>query len=258
VLTALGSGCIAERPQVPSIWPPPDFQLVVEELSDATGQQLVHRRFSVTADGICVYAIADAEPLVDQETGTRLPVFSTMCVYRLLDVSARLLARKLHKAGVLDLEGSQLEPDAGQGVAVRLSYRAFDNTRVIVAAGQMHGVTARLLRIVNAHLPAGEKFALPGQSAADTPQSTLIDVPTPVADVRGALDCHFELLERRREPVLLLDAFALACRAADREAAADLLQRYAAATAIAVPPPFSDTPQVTPALLARLLPPASQ
>jgi hypothetical protein len=252
---ALGAACVSERPQVPSIWPPADFQLVVEELDDASGQQLVRRRFSVTADGVCIYAIADAEPLVDPETGTRLPVFTTLSVYRLLDVSARLLARKLHRGGVLDLEGSQGEQDAGRGPAVRLSYQAFAASRVIVAAGQIHGTTARLLRIVNAHLPKGERFPKSAQPT-DTAPSTLIDVPAPRTDLHGALACHLELLRNRPDDAeLLLDAFALACRAGDRAAATGLLQRYEAATATDVPPPFTDTPQVTSGLLARLLPP---
>lgn len=239
-----------------SIWPPPDFRLVIEELAEDGGQPIVLRRFAVTADGICVYARAAVdEALVDAETGTRLPVFRTMCAYRLLDVSTRLLARKLHKRGVLELEGTQGDQHETMGRSVRLSYAAFDNSRVIVASGQIHGTMARLLRVVNTHVPQGEEFVLPGITADAEPQ-TLIDVPAPVDDLPGALACHLELLTTRPDDQeLLLDAFALACRAGERATATALLQRWQAAAVPGVPPPFSDTPQLTTELLARLLPP---
>jgi hypothetical protein len=254
-LAALAS-CTTERAPVASIWPPPDFRVALEERAEEDGHSFVHRRFTVGADGVCVYArAAAADALADAETGTQLPVFRTLCVYRLLDVSTRLLARKLHKRGVLDLDPVQGDQHETLGRSLRLSYRAFANERTVVASGQIHGAMARVLRVINTHVPRGEEFLLPGVMADAEPQ-TLIGVPAPVDDLQGALACHLDLLgDRPEDPELLLDAFALACRAGDRGVAESLLQRWVAATrALEAAAPFSDVPQLTPELLRRLLP----
>jgi hypothetical protein len=257
VLSAAVAACVSEQAPVASIWPPPDFRLVLEERGEEAGHSLVHRRFAVGADGVCVYArAAEADVLEDAPTGTRLPVYRTMCVYQLLDVSTRLLARKVHKRGVLELDAVQGDQHETLGRSLRLFYRAFENERTVVASGQIHGSMARVLSVINTHLPRGEEFLLPGVTAEAEPE-ILVGVPAPVDDLAGALACHLDLLRTRADDTeLLLAAFALACRAGQRETAQALLARWVAATAPATAAaPFQDVPRLTADVLERLLPP---
>ena len=53
------AACVGGPSPVPSIWPPKDFELVVEELAPAAQGSIVLRRFTVHQDGICVYAESD-------------------------------------------------------------------------------------------------------------------------------------------------------------------------------------------------------
>ena len=74
------------------------------------------------------------------------------------------------------------------------------------------------------HLPPGEAF----DSEMNRPVVPVLrGVPEPVTDAEGALKALRAQLEARPEDdVLLLDAFALACRLGERELASELLQRW--------------------------------
>jgi len=256
-LLALLAGCAADPAPVASEWPPADFRLVVEELQESVGDVQVRRRFAVGADGVCVYGRASSQ-VVDPQTATSLPVFSSLCAYRLLADNTRLLARKLHRRGVLKLESVQGDQRATGGVSMRLFYRAFGCVKTVTSSGQIHGAMAQILTIVNAYLPTGELFRVAGMSGDPEP-STLRGVPDPVDDAVGALGCYRELLqERPDDEELLLGAFALACRTGDRGIAFDLLQRWNVAhQPLPAVAPQLDAPRLTPDILMRLLPPPS-
>lgn len=239
---------------MPSQWPPADFRLVVEELSGGSSAMVV-RRFAVHADGICVYALAPQTISAD-EAGVELPLFRSVCAYRLREENTRLLARKLDQRRILQIEGVQGDQRDVEGTALRISYRAFGNERLIVASGQIHGPLVRVLHAINAYLPAGHTFELRGM-LGEPDESNLSGVPQPVDDLVGALECHQRLLELRgRDPDVVLAAFALACRLRERRLAEGLLDRWTEITGLASTPeaPFLDAPRVTRVELEALLP----
>lgn len=238
------------------MWPPADFELRVEEIRlDGASPQVV-RRFRALADGLVTCATARTS-ILDPETGVRLPVFDRMSAYRLVPTSIRALARRIHRAGILDLDTRQGERGvAGPGWLV-LHWRAFDRTTAITANGRVHGPMAEILSVVAAHLPEGESFDLPG--LAERPVvSVLRGVPRPLEDGAAALSAHQRLLrERSGDRTLLEDAFALACANGRRQDAERLLEQWAEATADERRrlESFPDgAPHLTPGILRRLLP----
>lgn len=251
---ALLVAACASDPDRPTIWPPPDFEVVVEEASILGAEFRVERRFRVRADGLASFAAA-GEPVVDPETGTRLPVWSRLSIYRLVPTCTRALARRIHRAGVLELDAAQGQRDGDVEVGARLTWRAFDRRVVVTSRGRVHGPMAEILAIVAAHLPEGEMLSTPGVSERGV-ASVLRGVPPPRDDAAGALAVHLDLLELSPDDgTMLLDAFALACRAGRRQLAESLLGRWEASVSEppAVEPP-ADGPQLTPAILRRMLP----
>lgn len=249
------AACVGGATQMPSEWPPPDFRLQVEELQEGAGGSVVSRRFTVAADGVCIYGCS-AEPLVDPATKTAIPVFRTMCAYRLRGECTRLLARKLYLRRVLELDAVQGDRRETQGRSLRLSYRAFQQEHVVVASGQIHGSVVRVLHVVNAYLPPGEAFKLTGM-VGDPEPTNLIGVPAPVEGVVGALEFHEHLLQQRpSDSDLLLDTFALCCAVGDRGKADQMLARWTAATSVGATAgaPFADPPRLLPEMLRRMLP----
>jgi hypothetical protein len=91
-------------------------------------------------------------------------------------------------------------------------------------------------------------------------------VPQPRRDLEGARSAlRDQLAERHDDATLLINAFALACRAGDRPAAEQLLERWVAARLAelgAELDAFADDPEDAPArqaeVLRRLLPAARQ
>ena len=213
-----------------SMWPPSNFELRVEEMRvDEDGAKIV-RRFRALADGLVAYATS-TESILDAETKTRLPVFDRMCAYRLVPTSIRALARRIHRAGVLDLDPRQGERGAASDAWLVLSWRAMDRDTAITATGRVHGTMADILSIVMAHMPDGESFDLPG--LADRPVVPVLrGVPLPRADAAGAFAAHETLLlQAPRDRTLLEDAFALACRLDRRDEANALFDTWVAVTA---------------------------
>lgn len=207
-----------------SIWPPVDFELVVEE-RDSTAADGGMRQFRAYADGTVTYATA-AAAVTDAETGTTLPLFDRLAVYRLVPTSIRALARRIHDCGILELDTVQGERNVLDGPRVTLTWRAFGQERVITARGRVHGAMADVLAIVAAHLPEGERLQL--QEASGRPVVPVLrGVPTPRRDAAGALRAYLDLLaDRPAEQELLLDAYALACALPRRSVAEELLARW--------------------------------
>jgi len=241
-----------------SMWPPANFDLRVEEVRvDGDGARVL-RRFRALANGVVSYATS-SESIVDAATQTRLPVFDRFCAYKLVPTSIRALARRIHRAGVLELDTRQGERGRPSDTWLVLSWQAMDRSTTITAQGRVHGTMADILSMVTAHLPDGEGFELPG--LADRPVVPVLrGVPAPPAGVGLAFTGH-ELLLREvpGDRTALEDAFALACRLGRRAEADELLAAWTEATADErrqrelFP---EGEPHLTPEVLQRLLPAA--
>ncbi|MCK5945189.1 MAG: hypothetical protein KAI24_24585 [Planctomycetes bacterium] len=207
----------------PSVWPPANFRLVVDELKARDDGLRVVRRLHVDASGVVVYGTS-ARPLVDPETGASLPVFDRLSVYRLEPKSVRALARKLDRYGIGDLVVPMPASGLGEGPGLVLTWQAFAQRRVLTSTGRLRGRIGEIMALVAAHLPPGEQFE---SEMSRSVVPVLRGAPEPVVDVAGALTALREQLEQRPEDtVLLLEAFALACRADDRALAVELLERW--------------------------------
>ncbi|MCA8948607.1 MAG: hypothetical protein KDE27_03850 [Planctomycetes bacterium] len=253
------SGCTSSE-QVASIWPPADFDIEVEEFSTSGDQWRARCRFRVRADGLATYATAGGV-VVDPETGTELPVWSRLAVYRLVPTCTRALARRVHRAGVLDLVPEQGQRGGDVDVVARLRWQAFDRRQLVRSRGRVHGSMAEILAIVAAHLPEGESLGTPGVEERRI-APVLRGVPAPRDDAAGALAAHLELAAASpADRELLLAAFALACSLGRRVEAEELLTRW---QQLEPPPEPSDEDEppaladvrLSPAMLRRMLPPA--
>lgn len=256
ILLAALAACASGPRQVPSEWPPTDFRLFVEEIGPCADGPLETKRFTVAADGFCVFS-RSRSPLVDPETGTMIPVFDTVCAYRLRPECTRLLARKLEQRGIRVLEPQQGTGGNFDSKSIRVVHGAFGHDTRIQATGQVHGGFVRLLHVVNAWLPSSERFDMPGMTGDSEPEN-LGAVPPPVEGVAGALAFVEErLLQVGEDGDLLLDAFALACRAGDRTRSEAFMQRWVEATTrpVTADAPFYDPPRLGVDVLQRMLPP---
>lgn len=252
---AVCAACASQEAR-PSIWPPPDFELTVEEFRGDRGAPRVVRRVQFVADGLVVYACAD-RVLRDDETQLELPLFDRLCVYRLVPTCVRALARRLHRLGITELDRQQGEASSPDTSGLGLTWQAFGVQKVLVARGRTHGPMAEILQVVMEHLPDGEVFV--DALRQDRPVvSVLRGVPEPRRDAAGALGALVELaVERPGDAELVLHAFALACDRGQREVAAGLLEQWRRLMAAApAAEAFADeTTNVTVAALQRLLPP---
>ena len=242
-------GCIGgDLP--PSVWPPPNFELVVEEFVSDGDRLHTVRRLHVDALGNVIYGTSSM-PLVDEATGTSLPVFDRLAIYRLEPTCVRALSRKLDRLGIgrLDLPSVVLSDRVESALVV--TWRAFDENRRLVSQGRLRGEMAEILAVVAGHLPPGESFDVPiGRPVV----SVLRGVPEPRHSVEGALDAHRQLLgEHGEDPDLLLDAFALACRAGRRDQAEELLDAWERWREVQRTG-FEDGPGLDAEVLRRLLP----
>ena len=227
-LLLLGLAACAAGELPPSVWPPPNFELVVDELEVDGGSMHVVRRFSVDASGVVIYG-ESSRPLLDEETGLSVPVFDRLSVYRLEPMAVRSLARKTSRTGIGELAVEA--PDVASDVGLSIVWQAFGQRRVLSAAGRLRGALGEVVALVSAHLPPGESFRVQGSRPA---VSVLRGVPAPATGAAGALAALLAQLERRPDDAaLLLDAYALACRAGDLGVATDLLERWDRASRVA-------------------------
>lgn len=250
---ALASCATRERDAVLK-WPPADFRLAVDEYQLFEGDRLAPARsFVVLADGTALYREA-TQLRFDPEGTVALPVYASTCCYRLVPDSIRLLSRKLHKAGALEL-GGQIDSREGERV-LNFGLRSGGRQVMVAAHGQVGGALARQVRIANSYMPGGREF-LPAGMGGDPEKNRLSGVPGPVESLEGSLAFHLELLERfPGDAMLLLDSFVLACAKGDRDLARQLLRRWQKLEPVApAPGPFDDdTRPPSVAQLARLIP----
>jgi hypothetical protein len=235
VLSALWlpAGCVGDE-LAPSVWPPADFECVVEEISFTDGRVDVVRRVRFTADGIVVYGTS-SDPLTCTVTGApavvSLPVFDRLCIYELVPTCVRAFARRIDRLGILELGDLAGDIETASPTSLSVRWRAMGQQKSLLVRGRVHGPIAEILRVVTAHLPPGETFGLAGL-AERPPAAVLRGVPEPRLDAAGAMAAYTAVLTGRpRDPELLLEGFALACRSGSRRAAADWLAAWTQATA---------------------------
>ena len=220
-VSALLAVACGGRELAPSIWPPEDFSLVVEELREDGDRMHVIRRLQVDASGLVVYGTS-AQPLVDEQTGASLPVLDRLAVYALEPTSLRFLARKLDRLGITTMATPATAGSSSVGVSV--TWQAFAQRRVLTSTGRLRGSFGEVLALLAAHLPPGESF---DTKMTRPVVSVLRGAPVPVTDAGGALAAMIQRLgERPADAGLLLSAFALACRVGDRQEAERLLDRW--------------------------------
>ncbi|MFY9345396.1 MAG: hypothetical protein WAT39_23090 [Planctomycetota bacterium] len=256
LLAALGCpGCLGDD-LAPTIWPPADFACEVAETALSDGVLQVVRQVRVDASGTVVYGTASAAR-VDPTSSAALPVFDRLAIYKLVPECVRAFVRRIDRLGVHDLDAVQGERGVASDGSLVLRWRAFGRRKSIVARGRLHGPMAEILDVVTAHLPAGERFGLPGLAERQV-VPVLRGVPEPVRDAGRAFLAHQELVAGRDgERGLLLDTFALACATGARGPAEDLLRRWLAAGDARPQNAFADegSDAFDQAALRRLLPP---
>ncbi|MCA8973730.1 MAG: hypothetical protein KDC98_03365, partial [Planctomycetes bacterium] len=107
-----------------TIWPPSDFEFSVEEVTLRPDEVSTRIRFRARADGtVCFGAATDR--VVDPATGVELPVFGCLSVYELVPTCTRALARRVYRAGVLDLDVEETEQSGETEIGTVLRLRAF-------------------------------------------------------------------------------------------------------------------------------------
>ena len=218
----LAASCVGEG-LPPSVWPPPNFRLVVEELSREGRSAHVVRRFQVNAEGTVIYGTS-SQPLVDSGTGASWPVFDRLSVYRLEPKCVRALARRLDRAGIGELVVPAAGAESGSGVGLVVRWRAFEERRDLPSSGRLRGLMADIMAIVSAHLPDGESFEIEQSKPVVT---VLRGVPVPVEDAAGALAAYREQLNADPgDEDVLLATYALACSVGERAEAERLLAQW--------------------------------
>lgn len=234
----------------PSVWPPPNFRLVVEQLSREGHSVHVVRRFHVDAEGTVIYGTS-SQPLIDSTTGASWPVFDRLSVYRLEPKCVRALARRINRIGIgkLVVPASEVEPEGGSGLIVR--WRAFEQQRDLPSSGRLRGQMAEIMAIVSAHLPDGESFEIEMSRPVVT---VLRGVPAPAESAEGALAAYRDRLaaDPGNEDVLLA-TYALACVVGGRAEAERLLNQWTELKSGASTTGFGDNPADTPAARAKVL-----
>lgn len=226
ISAVLLAGCVGNG-LPPSVWPPNNFRLVVEEVQREGASAHVIRRLQVVADGTVIYGTSST-PLVDAATGASLPVFDRLSVYRLEPKCVRALARRIDRLGISDfvVPASAVGQGVGQGVGpgLTLQWQAFGSQRVVPSSGRLRGQMAEIMAVVASHLPPGEAFATE-MSRPIVP--VLRGVPEPTSGVVDALLAFNErIAEDPDDGDLVLAAYALACSAGERRHAEMLLASW--------------------------------
>jgi hypothetical protein len=206
-----------------SLYPPGDFHLTLEYRVERDSGVQVKRRVSIDSEGLVIVREADAS-FRSADGSQVLPIFRRICVYELHARSTRSLSRWLSQENVKELSlASDVKPQGVEIPVVEFGLVYSQNAVNAVARGPVRGPLRRVLRAINAFLPA--PAALPnGDDLATRAESRVQDVPELQDSIADALSYH---LQRQSDETGGLqwqrDCFALACAAGNWAAATETL-----------------------------------
>lgn len=231
-------GCLAPRAR-DSRWPSADFFVEVEAGENTLdGTQKVQ----IWRDGLVVYKEAVPPPLTSTVVDAPgLPVYKSLCAYRLAPESIRMLSRMLFLASIKDIPRTVGNVRGGEGPWLKMLHRANGDTQEIMVYTRIFGPMNRVLHVLNSFLPDGHGFTMP-EIVGMPEEPHIVEVP-PVSDsVEGSLGFHRKMLgmERFSETAAALDplvryrryqlqreTFALACVHGDIVVAEELFREMA-------------------------------
>ncbi len=252
-------GCFAPRARH-SAWPPKDFYIEVKAGENSADGIFTKQKVQIWRDGLVVYQEAARPALTSRvKDAPGLPVFKSLCAYRLAGRSVRMLSRLLYQSSVQDIPVTVGDLGGGLGPWLKMLYqsrsrppddlRAKDpepaerigEPREIMVHLRVFGPMNRVLHIVNSFLPEGHGFSMPEMVGMPEPFHA-VEVPAVIESVEGSLRFHLELLKMERfseaaaskDPRLRLrrnqlqrDTFALACVQGDIAAAEECFRELA-------------------------------
>lgn len=207
----------------PSVWPPSNFRIVVEELQTVGMSAHILRRWQVDASGLVIYGTS-SKPLVDPESGASWPVFDRLSIYRLEPKCVRALSRRLDRLGISEIVVPSSAVAIGEGPGLSVQWQAFGSKRVLPSNGRLRGPMAEIMAVIASHLPPGEAF----QVEMTRPIAPVLHgVPTPGLGGLDALQAYQELIAQDPEDEqFIIAAYALACSVGEREQAEQLLASW--------------------------------
>jgi hypothetical protein len=224
---SLLAGCLAPEPLAVSEWPPADFELVIRSYQVSGGILQERRRMVARADGLVVYREATSGIGGPAQQTPWFPVFDVVSAYRLRPESLRQLTRLLDDAELFDFTGTEaVEP--GFDELLLIDWHALGRAGRFALVGADIARASRILHVVNAFLPDGYAFA-PVALVGEAEPPHLTGVPAPAYSRPEAI--HFHWQRAQEEPDRLhwiLDLFALARAAGDRELAEEMVERVRA------------------------------
>ena len=231
-------GCFAPRPQK-SKWPPADFFVEVEAGENSVDGIFCKQKAQIWRDGLVVYQQAVPPPLTSRVADAPgLPVYKSVCAYRLAPESIRMLSRMLFQSSIKDIPATVGNVSGGEGPWLKMLYRSDGNDQEIMVYIRVFGPMNRVLHIFNSFLPKGHGFTMP-EMVGMPEEPHVVEVPTVAESVEGALGFHCELLRMERfseaaaarDPLvrdrryqLQRETFALACVHGDIPVAEELLR----------------------------------
>jgi hypothetical protein len=247
------SGCFAARDRQ-SKWPSPDFYVEVEAGFQSRQGTFSTQKLQIWRDGLVVYRETVPplpESLAPREAGAAqearfakaveltlnskvkdapgLPVYKSLCAYRLAPPSVRMLSRMLIQSSIKDIPEVVGNTAGGEGEWLKMRYQSRGSTKEIAVHVQIFGPMNRVLHVVNSFLPEGHGFKMPEMVGVVEPPH-VAEVPAVKDSLEGSLGYHRKLLlmerfseeavakdERRRGRRIQLqcDTFALACAQRD-------------------------------------------
>lgn len=210
LLLCLLNSCLAHRDQL-SIWPPEDFYLEVRGVvTDASGSRQ-KQQLQVWADGLMVYRQA-ARDLPN--CPIPIPLFTEVCAYRLDPETIRSLSRKLHLRHLYDLDEIRIENQVMNGEHAVIIWHAREQEGRISSMSPTTNLDP-VLNLINSFLPEGHGIVY-DDLAGSLEVREVMQVPTPVDSLSGALAFHVELADAHVEnQELTLHTFALAIAGED-------------------------------------------
>ncbi len=231
-------GCLGPRLRK-SKWPPADFFLEVAAGENSVDGIFCKQKAQIWRDGLVVYQRAAPPPLTSKVAAAPgLPVYKSVCAYRLAPESIRMLSRMLLQSSIKDIPATVGNVSGGEGPWLKMLYRSNGDDQEIMVYVRIFGPMNRVLHVLNSFLPDGHGFTMP-EMVGMPEEAHVVEVPPVAESVEGALSFHRELLRMERfseaaaakDPLvygrryqLQRETFALACVNGDIPVAEELFR----------------------------------